>query len=134
MSIEEDWPRLTVLFKAAVNEKNKTKITEITRRIGDNFPDNMTQTLINEMTPLLSIVKSLSETMEECETKQKINTIIKKWNMKTSTGRSSKSTENNPKIDQIIKDFKKADFENANKPSINCIDAGKSVPGRFRRR
>ena len=134
-SIDEEWPRLHTNLNKAISEKNESNILSIMRRIGDAFPEQLTNAIINEMKPLIKTVKELSKKLNESESKTRTIKIIDLWNKKLNTN-GNDLQDQRQKMDEQCKKLQisseKNKFEENKKP-INLIDATKSVPGKFRR-
>lgn len=124
-------------LKEAIQEKSESKILMIMRRVGDAFPDQLNEAVINEMEPLIKTIEKLSETLSDSESKTRAVKVIDLWWKKIDVGNSKNVLSQRQMMDEKIRELKNSGEKNKfeeNKKPMNFIDATRSVPGKSRRK
>lgn len=109
----------------------------IMRRVGDAFPDQLNEAVINEMEPLIKTIEKLSETLSDSESKTRAVKVIDLWWKKIDVGNSKNVLSQRQMMDEKIRELKNSGEKNKfeeNKKPMNFIDATRSVPGKSRRK
>jgi hypothetical protein len=108
-----------------MKDNNKEKIIESIRRIYSTFPDDLNEKIVEELEPLIKLLKNVKKVYESPEITGRVERLLEKCELKKSDLKTAKELES------LVRGL---DFGNSDKKAINTVDAKKTVPGKVSKR